>query len=158
ALVGALDKGRYSQQVIAAARDAGVVLTGHLTGEPLKQLYSHAGAFVLPSSHEGLAIVLLEALSYGLPVLASALPRNPEIDLESSCYFPLGDTAALATRLCQLAQAPINESERAARRLSVARRYDWDRIAMQTLQVYRAVSEYPHAEKLPMPETRIPKG
>ena len=158
ALVGALDKSRYSQQVIAAARDAGVVLTGRLTGEPLKQLYSHAGAFVLPSSHEGLAIVLLEALSYGLPVLASAIPGNLEIDLESSCYFPLGDTAALAMRLCQLAQAPINESERAARRLSVARRYDWDRIAMQTLQVYRTVSEYPQAEKLTIPETRLPKG
>jgi len=158
ALVGALDKSRYSQQVIAAARDAGVVLTGRLTGEPLKQLYSHAGAFVLPSSHEGLAIVLLEALSYGLPVLASAIPGNLEIDLESSCYFPLGDTAALATRLCQLAQAPINETERAARRLSVARRYDWDRIAMQTLQVYRTVSEYPQAEKLTIPETRLPKG
>jgi glycosyltransferase involved in cell wall biosynthesis len=139
ALVGALDNSRYSQQVSAAARDAGVVLTGHLSGEPLKQLYSHAGAFVLPSSHEGLPIVLLEALSYGVPVLASAIPGNLEIGLESSSYFPLGDTAALGTRLCQLAQTPINERARAARRLLVARRFDWDRIAMQTLQVYRAV-------------------
>ncbi len=140
ALVGALDDSRYSQQVRAAARDVGVVLTGHLSGEPLKQLYSHAGAFVLPSSHEGLPIVLLEALSYGLPVLASDIPGNLEINLESSSYFPLGDTAALATRLCQLAQTPVYDSDRAARRRSIAQRYNWDWIATQTLQVYRTVS------------------
>jgi len=29
---------------------------------------------------------------------------------------------------------------------------------MQTLQVYRTVSEYPQAEKLTIPETRLPKG
>jgi glycosyltransferase involved in cell wall biosynthesis len=140
ALVGALDNDRYSRQVRAAAREAGVVLTGYLSGEPLKQLYSHAGAFILPSAHEGLPIALLEALSYGLPVLASDIPGNIEINLDSSSYFPLGNTAALATRLCQLARSPMNESERAARRLSTARKYDWDRIAAQTLQVYRAIS------------------
>jgi glycosyltransferase involved in cell wall biosynthesis len=140
ALVGALDNGRYSMQVRTAAKDAGVVLTGYLRGEPLRQLYSHAGAFVLPSAHEGLPIALLEALSYGLPVLASDIPGNLEINLESSSYFPLGDTAALATHLCRLAQTPVNDSERTARRLSIAPRYDWDRIAMQTLQVYRSIS------------------
>jgi glycosyltransferase involved in cell wall biosynthesis len=139
ALVGALDNDRYSQQVSAAAKDAGVVLTGYLRGEPLRQLYSHAGAFVLPSAHEGLPIALLEALSYGLPVLASDIAGNRELNLESSNYFPLGDTAALATQLRRLARTPSNERERAARRRSLARTYDWDRIAMQTLQVYRAV-------------------
>jgi glycosyltransferase involved in cell wall biosynthesis len=140
ALVGALDGGRYSQRVSADAKAVGVVLTGYLSGEPLQQLYSHAGAFVLPSSHEGLPIALLEALSYGLPVLASDISANMEVSLDSSSYFPLGDTAALATRLAQLARTPANESERAARRSLIAQKYDWDRIAAQTLEVYRAVS------------------
>jgi glycosyltransferase involved in cell wall biosynthesis len=140
ALVGSLDNARYSQQVRTAAAEAGVVLTGYLRGEPLRQLYSHAGAFVLPSAHEGLPIALLEALSYGLPVLASNIPGNLELALDSSNYFQLGDTAALASRLGQLAQRPVNDRERRAVRLSIARRYDWGRIAMQTLQVYRAVT------------------
>jgi glycosyltransferase involved in cell wall biosynthesis len=139
ALVGALDNGRYSQHVRTAAKQADVVLTGYLRGESLRQLYSHAGAFVLPSAHEGLPIVLLEALSYGLPVVASDIPGNLEIDLESPSYFPLGDISALAAHLRQLALT-VPDSEHAARRLSIARKYDWDRIAAQTLLVYRTVS------------------
>ncbi len=140
ALVGGFDDGRYSKQVSVAARDVGAVLTGYLSGEPLRQLYSHAGAFVLPSAHEGLPIALLEALSYGVPVLASDIPGNMELGLDSSSYFPLGDTAALAARLAQLARAPANENERAVRRLLIAEKYDWNRIASQTLQLYRSLS------------------
>ena len=164
ALVGALDDARYSQQVRTAAKQTDVVLTGYLRGEPLRQLYSHAGAFVLPSAHEGLPIVLLEALSYGLPVVASDIPGNLEIDLESASYFPLGDISALATQLRQLAQT-VRDSEYTARRLSIARKYDWDRIAAQTLLVYRtvtgdlnaAISPQNRASLLPnAPDTRTP--
>jgi len=142
ALVGSLDDDSYSQKVSAEGREAGVVLTGYLTGEPLQQMYSYAGAFVLPSSHEGLPIALLEALSYGLPVLASDIPANMELGLDTASYFPLGDTVALADRLTQLAEVPLNEDARAARRRWTSQRYDWDRIAEQTLEVYRGLSRH----------------
>jgi glycosyltransferase involved in cell wall biosynthesis len=138
--VGEIGPDSYSQKVSAEAKEAGVVLTGYLRGEPLKQLYSHAGAFVLPSSHEGLPIALLEALSYGLPVLASNLPANLEVGLDSSDYFPVGDTDALSSRLSQLALVRVKEGDRAARRLWTEQKYNWDRIAAQTLEVYRAVT------------------
>jgi glycosyltransferase involved in cell wall biosynthesis len=137
ALVGALDNSSYSQAVSDEAKQAGVVLTGYLNGEPLQQMYSHAGAFILPSSHEGMPIALLEALSYGLPVLASDIPANLEINLGASEYFPLGDIASLAAHLTRLAATPVDEGARAARRQWVAQNFAWDRIAEQTLDVYR---------------------
>jgi glycosyltransferase involved in cell wall biosynthesis len=141
ALVGSGDADDYSRAVEEAARAApGVVLTGFQTGTALKQLYSHAGAFVLPSSHEGLPIVLLEALSYGLPVLASNIPAHLEISLDRSSYFGVGDVAALAHGLTHLRQTPIDEHARVQRAQAVAAAYDWELIAEETLAVYNTVS------------------
>ena len=137
AIVGALDSGEYCARVTLTAKVDGVVLTGYQSGEPLRQLYAHAGAFVLPSSHEGLPIALLEALSYGLPALASDIPANLDVGLDASNYYPLGDIAALASGLTRLQQTPADADARAQRRRWTAERYDWNRIAQQTLEVYR---------------------
>src|SRR5262249_20615051 len=115
-------------------------LTGFLNGVALEQLYSHAACFVLPSSHEGLPIALLEALSYGLPVLASDIPANLEIGLEPGCYFPVGDREVLASALRRIAEKPIDPALRQRRIDWVMRNYDWNFVAAQTLEVYRAVA------------------
>jgi len=140
-LVGAHQADDYSRTVETAARAAGVTLTGYLSGEPLRQLYSLSGAFILPSSYEGLPIALLEALSYGLPVLASDIEANREVGLEESCYFPVGDIAALASGLIRLAAAERDEAGRVALSKWAAQKYNWDHIAEQTLAVYRMVME-----------------
>jgi glycosyltransferase involved in cell wall biosynthesis len=135
-LVGGLSSDDYSRHVAAAAEEPGVVLTGFLKGRALQQLYSHAGAFVLPSSHEGLPIALLEALSYGLPVLASDIPANLEIGLDTTSYFPLGKLPALAERLQRLVVEPREGPLDDSRRKWVAARFDWDSIAARTAAIY----------------------
>jgi glycosyltransferase involved in cell wall biosynthesis len=140
ALVGGLDDSDYSRQVQARAAEAGVVLTGFVNGAPLGQMYSNAGAFVLPSSHEGLPIALLEALSYGLPVLASDIPANLEIGLPPESYFRTGDIEALAGKLTDMASRPDEPQTRAARRSWVLQKYRWETIASQTLGVYRRLA------------------
>lgn len=139
--VGAADHpDDYQRKLIAAARDAGVVMTGFQSGLALQELYAHAGLFVLPSSHEGLPIAMLEALSYGLPVLASDIPANLEVGLPANHYFPLGNKTILAERITTLAASPLNDKAREAQRTWVANRYDWRRIADQTLAVYKNVA------------------
>jgi glycosyltransferase involved in cell wall biosynthesis len=144
-IVGAPDSSEYSRRVAAMAGSEGLVLTGYVSGDPLRQLYSHAGAFILPSSHEGLPIALLEALSFGLPALASDIPPNVEIGLDSSCYYPLGNLTALAAALTRLEDTPPDEQAQSARRDWVAATYDWNRIAEQTLSVYQRVLRRPGA-------------
>jgi glycosyltransferase involved in cell wall biosynthesis len=87
-----------------------------------------------------LPIALLEALSYGLPVLASDIPAHLEVGLEEGSYFPCGDTDALARGLEAIMRAPNDECARAARRELVRQRYDWDRIAEQTEAVYERIA------------------
>jgi glycosyltransferase involved in cell wall biosynthesis len=133
----------YTANVQAAAKEAGVVLAGFQRGVALGQFYTHAGAFVLPSSHEGLPIALLEALTYGLPVIASAIPANLEIGLPAASYFPVGDVQALSAKLVSVAQAPPDEAAREMRRRWVTEQYDWTRIAKQTYAVYDRVVREP---------------
>jgi glycosyltransferase involved in cell wall biosynthesis len=140
ALVGGMGADAYSRQVRAAANAAGgVVLAGFQRGTALAQFYTHAGAFILPSSHEGLPIALLEALSYGLPVAASNIPANLEIGLDQSSYFPVADVNALAERLARLASVPLDVPARERRMQWVVEHYDWGRIAQQTYAVYSRV-------------------
>jgi starch synthase len=48
-----------------------VIFTGELKGEELSHEYETATIFCLPSLEEGLALVLGEALSYGLPIVTT---------------------------------------------------------------------------------------
>jgi glycosyltransferase involved in cell wall biosynthesis len=138
-LIGASDHpDGYAAEVAALARATpDVVLAGFQTGLALRELYAHAGVFVLPSSHEGLPIVLLEALSYGLPVVASDISAHQEIGLGEKHYFPLGDVHALATRLESFALMPWPVEMRERTRRWVAERYDWRSVVKQTVRVYR---------------------
>lgn len=139
-MVGASDHpDAYTQQVLAAAgMTPNVVTTGFQTGLPLRELYAHAGLFVLPSSHEGLPIAMLEALSYGLPVVASDIPANVEVGLPAHNYFALGNVEQLAQRLREFSAQPISPDSREQTRQWVAGKYAWTRIAEQTLAVHRA--------------------
>jgi glycosyltransferase involved in cell wall biosynthesis len=119
-----------------ATASSRIILTGYITGEPLNQVYSHARLFVLPSSHEGLPISLLEALSYGLPVLVSDIPANLEVGLTSDRYFRCANIQDLKDKLKRHLSKNLSSKERDAIRLHVAQKYNWDRIAEQTLAVY----------------------
>jgi glycosyltransferase involved in cell wall biosynthesis len=126
----------YEREVIKKADEAGVVMTGFQVGLALQELYAHAGLFVLPSSHEGLPIALLEALSYGLPVLASDIPANLEVFLPSEQYFPLGNIEALAKCIIFFSANNLNQVARENIRLWVSQRYNWNDIAYKTFGVY----------------------
>jgi glycosyltransferase involved in cell wall biosynthesis len=138
ALVGAADHADdYSRRVVdAAGATPAVVMTGFQSGTALETLYAHAGLFVLPSSHEGLPIAMLEALSYGTPVVASDIPANLEVGLPRACHFPLGDVEALATLLRERAEVVETPVQRQARRDEAVQRFDWARNARATRAIY----------------------
>ena len=141
ALVGAVDaKDTYAAAVAErAAANPTVVLTGFQKGKALRELYSHCGVFVRPSALEGHPIALLEALSYGVPVLASAIPENTVLPMPKERFFPVGDAATLARRLEEIAERGQTPRERSDLQRLVRERYSWRRAAQQTYDVYERV-------------------
>jgi len=137
-IVGAADhKDDYQLEVKRKAAETGTVMTGFQKGLVLQELYAHAGLFVLPSSHEGLPIALLEALSFGLPVIASDIPANLEVGLPEDCYFRLGSVNDLAMHLSKFALKSSEAKLKETSRHWVSSKYDWGKVASETICVYR---------------------
>jgi len=138
---GAQGSQTYANRVLKeCAGNPAIVHTGFLRPDAVHELLAHAGVFVLPSSHEGLPISLLEAMKLGTPSLASDIPANLETELDQSCYFRVGDVETLAVRLREMAQLSPEAREIIAQRLrNSCARYDWDAIADATLKVLERV-------------------
>ena len=123
----------YSRGLKEMARKNGVVLTGFIKGRKLHSLLTDCRAYCLPSSHEGLPIALLEAMSYGVKVIVSDIPANKEVGLPASDYFPVGNVDALAGKLQAVINQPLQHID------YDMRKYDWEKIADQVAGVYREI-------------------
>ena len=120
----------YSRNLKKLAKEHGVILTGFIKGKKLHSLLTHTRCFVLPSSHEGLPIALLEAMSYKLPVIVSNIPANIEIGLDAKYYFPVGNIKILTEKIQSNINSPYQHIE------YDMTKYNWDTIAKQTAEIY----------------------
>ena len=125
----------YSNNLkLKASQTPGVILTGYVIGDPLNQLLANTRLFILPSSHEGYPVALLEALSFHRHVIASDIPANKEIGLPHQCYFPVGNVESLANRLRQAlsTSAPGYDLSDSLE--------TWEGAAQKTLRIYEDAS------------------
>jgi glycosyltransferase involved in cell wall biosynthesis len=118
-----------------------------VSDEELRATYAGSDVLVLPSivdargDTEGLGVVLLEAMSYGVPVVASDIGGITDIVEHdtSGLLVPPGDPAALAQALERLARDPALASRLgSAGEQRVRRAFGWPEIMTKWDAVYRA--------------------
>lgn len=124
----------YAEKLRGGANDR-VIFTGRLGRAALNELYANASLFVLPSYHEGLPIVALEALGHGAPLLLSDIQPNRDIALPEANYFRTGDVADLADALRRPHTGLRVDGA------GLLRTYNWDRIADDTGHVIDSLAE-----------------
>ena len=131
----------YSRGLKEMARKNGVVLTGFVKGRKLHSLLTNCMCYCLPSSHEGLPIALLEAMSYGVKVIVSDIPANLEVGLDKDDYFPVGNVDELAKKLKEVISREPQHID------YDMTKYDWDKIARQVREVYLSEERRVKSEK-----------
>ncbi|WP_028903997.1 MULTISPECIES: glycosyltransferase [unclassified Prevotella] len=91
--------------------------------------YSNAQVYVLSSRWEGMPLVLVEAMSHGLPIVSSDLPVSQEILGDFGLYFKNGDIENLAQRLEDATH--IDWASKSKEALEIAQRFDIKNIIRQ---------------------------
>jgi GT2 family glycosyltransferase len=96
----------------------------------LAKLYSHAGLYLLTSSHEGFGLTAAEAMACGCPVVATYAQGNEEfcIDGYTALLAPAGDVDQLARHCLTLQSDPALASKLAENGRRFILNYTWDRV------------------------------
>lgn len=143
-IAGRIDASAYAQRLCEEAKkDSRVIMTDFVCGQELEELFSNCCLYVLPSDVEGMAISLLEALSYGCRCLVSDISENREAAGECAEYFPKGDYKALRSKLEELlAEKSILNKEKQI--TFVKEHYSWDKVVKETLQLYQKAIDKKH--------------
>ena len=134
--------GPYQRQLLELAEgDPRIKFTGRVQGRLLEELFSNAALFVQPSELEGLSIGLIEAMSYGLPCIASDIPENREVIGEAGLLFQNKNVDSLEEALERAIANPADGCELGAKaRRRVQALFNWDRVVDQLEDLYeRAV-------------------
>ena len=127
----------YGAEEIMADAGPRVEITGYVTDEQLAALYARASIFAFPSLDEGFGIPALEAMSAGVPVIASNTSALPEVCGEAAILVDPLDVDQLASELQRLAADPDLRSQIAKRGRSRAAEFTWDLAVEKTWGVYR---------------------
>ena len=126
-----------------------VVFTGTLKGEELNEQYRKANVFILPSLEEGLALVQLEALSFGVPVLITTNTGGDDIikDGVQGFIVPPADVNALRDRLQEMADNKQLLETMSEEALQAAHSYgSWDLAVRRLADILTPIINLNHNE------------
>ena len=118
-----------------------VLFTGTVVVDTLRELFSNAYVYVLPSDIEGLPHSLLQAMSFGTCVVASDIQANLEAMKGCGLAFRQGDVADLREKLEYVLENVgfVHAQSEPSRRV-VRDHYSWDAVVERLEEIYTTVS------------------
>jgi UDP-glucose:(heptosyl)LPS alpha-1,3-glucosyltransferase len=138
--VGVRSDVRLREAIKNTRLDGRVRLVG-LTADPLP-FYAAADCFVLPTRYDTFSLATLEAMACGLPVIvsrAAGVTEHLTDGLDSLLLQDPTDATSLAGYLDRLTNDKGLGITLGAKARKTAERFSWEKVADQTLAVYRQV-------------------
>lgn len=107
--------------------------------EELAMLYSNAKCFVFPSLYEGFGIPILEAFTYGCPMILSDASCFREIAGDAALYYRPDNNKDLADRIIDIYKNSDLRNALIAKGFERKKLYSWEKSAQKLQQVYEKV-------------------
>lgn len=119
-----------------------VIFTGFVSDDGLPYLYRGASALVLVSLYEGFGFPVLEAMSYGTPVVCSNVSSLPEIAGGAAILVEPTDSGKIREGLLKVLGLSPTEREKLVEKGRVqAKKFTWEKAAKETLAVIEGMAK-----------------
>lgn len=113
-----------------------IIFAGFMTDEEISILFGRALVYIFPSFYEGFGLPPLEAMAHGVPVLSSNQSSMPEILGSAAKYFDPYDKDAIVSAMESAILGRIDRNEMIRSGYEQVKKYDWNRCAQETLDIY----------------------
>lgn len=141
-LVGGFPEAEYERYVRSLARsDDRIKFVGQVPKVELRNYYSTASVFVLPSLADSFGLVTLEAMACGLPVIVTENSGSQEVVRQNidGYIVPIRSSEAITAYLEYLYCTSNQREQMGQFAYDRARQFTWDRYAEELLKVYRRI-------------------
>jgi len=142
-LIMAGKNGWLAQEYKQITKDLGigkdVIFTGYIIGDELVPLFKNADFFVMPSLYEGFGMTILEAFATGTPAIVSNVFSIPEVTGDAAYLIDPMDTQAIADAMMKFSTDENLKNEYREKGKKRIEKFDWDKTAKETLEVYRGL-------------------
>jgi glycosyltransferase involved in cell wall biosynthesis len=115
-----------------------IVLTGYVSDEMRKTLYTYCDVYVLPSLYEGFGVPAIEAMGCGAPVVAANNSSLPEVVADAGLLFKAIDPADIARAILEIKS---DRSKWVKKGLSRVKHFSWEKCAKETLEAILKVAK-----------------
>ncbi|MBO5058162.1 MAG: glycosyltransferase family 4 protein [Prevotella sp.] len=141
AIYGAGDTAQYKKQAEALGIDKTCTFNGPTKN--IQDKYAESSIYALSSRFEGFGMVIIEAMSCGVPVVSFACPYGPKyIITNASDGFLVenGNTGQLAERICYMIEHPEKRKEMGTNAIATAKRYCIEEIGKRWIKLFEDIT------------------
>lgn len=136
-IIGKEVEPQYRRLLVSMIKRSNVHFIEHMPQSELHHYYEQANLFVLPSLSEGSALVVYEAMSAGLPILATFNSGSVVKDGFDGFIIPPMDINALVEKLVWFYEHPLERLEMGLNALNHVQDFTWEKYGERIIDFYR---------------------
>jgi glycosyltransferase involved in cell wall biosynthesis len=127
---------KFNAQIKKLYIEENVIFTGRIPQDQIHLFYKNCDLMIYPSLCESFGFSMLEAMGYGIPIVAADTPINKEICEDAAVYYSAFDPNDAAKKIAEGLKKSIREDlVNAAKKRITSFDWSWDRYASQFISL-----------------------